>query len=353
MTDPNLPFSSDIERDPTHLAAAEWYVRLHSGEISIEDTLAWQRWLKESPANSLAFARIEEVSQVLRAVPAPSTVSARRFARDCYDASVPLKDWEEAHVPRRIWPAVALAASVAIIALAIFFWRASSSSSSTDTFTTAVGENRNVVLSDGSIVALGGDTRLEVALSKRVRIVELAKGEALFRVAKDGMRPFKVHAGDATIVAVGTAFNVRRASDHAIICVADGRVLVEPVAHFLPVFVMHEFMPKLRAVHLDAGEQTTVGSAGIDEPTKVPDPAEITAWQTGRLAFRLQPLRYVLEDVNRYAPKRIVLEGDNVGALLITGTVERANIAGWIKSLERAFDLRATEEPDRIVMRTR
>jgi len=190
-------------------------------------------------------------------------------------------------------------------------------------------------------------------LSQRVRTVELAKGEALFRVAKDALRPFKVHAGDATIVAVGTAFNVRRGSDHAIICVADGRVLVEPVAHFLPVFVMHEFMPKLRAVHLDAGEQTTAGSAGIDEPTKVQDPAEITAWQTGRLAFRLQPLRYVLEDVNRYAPKRIVLEGDNVGALMITGTVERANIAGWVKSLERAFDLRATEEPDRIVMRTR
>jgi hypothetical protein len=38
---------------------------------------------------------------------------------------------------------------------------------------------------------------------------------------------------------------------------------------------------------------------------------------------------------------------------MITGTVERANIAGWVKSLERAFDLRATEEPDRIVMRTR
>jgi ferric-dicitrate binding protein FerR (iron transport regulator) len=61
----------------------------------------------------------------------------------------------------------------------------------------------------------------------------------------------------------------------------------------------------------------------------------------------------VLEDVNRYARKPIVLEGDNVGALMITGTVERENIAGWVASLERAFDLRATEEPDRIVIRMR
>ena len=341
---------SDIERDPTHLAAAEWYVRLHGSEVSIEDTLEWQRWLSESPANSHAFARIEEVSHALRALSAPSKVSAHRLARDRYDASVPIKDWKETHAPRRIWTAVlALAASCAVLALTVAFWKTTSPKA----FATAVGENRNVTLSDGSVIALGGDTRVEVALSEKVRAVELVRGEALFRVAKDARRPFKVRTGDATIVAVGTAFNVRRGSDHAIVSVADGRVLVEPVAHFLPVFVMHEFMPKLRPVHLDAGEQTTTGIAGIDEPTKVQDPAAITAWQTGRLAFRLRPLRYVLEDVNRYAPKRIVLEGDNVGALMITGTVERANIAGWVRSLERAFDLRATEEPDRIVIRAR
>jgi transmembrane sensor len=347
MTNPTQ--FAEIERDPTHLAAAEWYVRLHSSEVSIEDTLAWQCWLKESPANSQAFARIEEVSYVLRAVAVPSGVSASRFARDRYDASVPLKDWKEGHVSRRIWTAVAIAASCAILAVTIASWKTSSPSE----FSTVVGENRNVALSDGSSIALGGDTRLEVALSETVRTVELAKGEALFTVAKDAARPFKVHAGDANIVAVGTAFDVRRGSDHAIVAVANGRVLVEPAGHFLPVFVMHEFMPKLRPVHLDAGEQTTAGIGGIDEPTKVQDLAAITAWQTGRLAFRLRPLRYVLEDVNRYAPKRIVLEGDDVGALMITGTVERTNIAGWVKSLERAFDLRAAEEPDRIVIRSR
>jgi ferric-dicitrate binding protein FerR (iron transport regulator) len=61
----------------------------------------------------------------------------------------------------------------------------------------------------------------------------------------------------------------------------------------------------------------------------------------------------VIEDVNRYARKPIVLAGDNVGALVITGTVERENIAGWVKSLERAFDLQATEEADQITLRAR
>jgi hypothetical protein len=48
-----------------------------------------------------------------------------------------------------------------------------------------------------------------------------------------------------------------------------------------------------------------------------------------------------------------VLEGENVGTLVITGTVERENIAGWVRSLERAFDLQATEEADQIILRAR
>jgi transmembrane sensor len=346
MTNQSMPFSTNIDRDPTHLAAADWLVRLQSTDLSIEETLAWQAWLAESPTNAQVFARIEEISQVLREVPAPSGVSARQFARDRYDASVPIKDWHQPQL-RRWWTAIAGAASLAIL-LTFAFWR---SHPAVNTFSTAIGENRNVTLSDGSTITLGADTLIKVALSENERDVELTKGEALFMVAKDATRPFKVHAGDATIVAVGTAFDVERDSDRAVVSVTEGRVVVEPVSHFLPVSVLHEFKPKLRSVHLDAGQQTTAGSAGIEEPTKMEDAA--AGWQIGHLAFHLQPLRYVLEDVNRYARKPIVLATDNVGALVITGTVERENITGWVKSLERAFDLQATEEADQITLRAR
>jgi transmembrane sensor len=349
MTNQAMPFSTDIERDPTHLAAADWFVRLQSTDVSIEDTLAWQAWLSENPTNAQAFARIEEISQVLRDVPAPSAVSARQFALDRYDASVPIKDWGQPPV-RRPRTAIAVAATFAILTLTFLFGKAPPAAK-TNTFLTAIGENRTVTLSDGSTIALGADTSITVALSEKERNVELTKGEALFVVAKDAARPFKVHAGDATVVAVGTAFNVERDSDRAVVSVTEGRVVVEPVSHFLPVSVLHEFKPKLRSVRLVAGQQTTAGSAGIEEPTKMESPA--TDWQTGHLAFHLQPLRYVLEDVNRYAPKRILLESENMGGLVITGTVERENIAGWVKSLERAFDLQATEEAGQIILRAR
>lgn len=349
MINPGTRIPSDIERDPAHLAAAEWFVRLQGTEVSLEDTLAWQRWLNESPENARAFARIEEVSQALRFVPVPPAVAASQLAADRYDASVPLKDWKEPRTARWPWMTLALAAACAGMVIATVLWK----TPAPDTYSTAVGENRYITLRDGSTISLSGDTRIEVVLSETTRTVELTKGEALFKVAKELSRPFKVRAGDATVIAVGTAFDVLRDSDRAIVSVTEGRVLVEPVADFLPVSVLRELKPKLRSVRLDAGQQTTAGRAGIEEPSKVEDPAAATAWQTGRLAFHLQPLRYVLEDVNRYASKPIVLEGDTLGALVITGTVERANIAGWVGSLERAFDLEATEEADRIVIRAR
>jgi transmembrane sensor len=270
------------------------------------------------------------------------------LARDRYDASVPIGDWKPRRARRWTWPTLSVAASFALMALVFAFWK---TPAETKAFETEIGENRSVTLSDGSIVALGGDTRIEVALSENVRAIELSRGEALFKVAKDAARPFKVRAGDATIIAVGTEFNVERDSDRAVVSVTEGRVVVKPVTGLLPVSLLREFKPKLRSVHVSAGQQTTAGSAGVEEPTKMEDPA--TGWQIGHLAFRLQPLRYVLEDVNRYAHKPIVLETESMGSLVITGTVERENIGGWVKSLEHAFDLQATEEADQIVLRAR
>jgi transmembrane sensor len=352
MSNPSTSDVTDIERDPAYLAAAEWFLRLQGTEVTVDDTLAWQAWLNESPRNAQAFARLEETAQVVRSVPTQLRVSARELERDRYDGSIPLKEWSEPRsLLRRPWVSLGVAAVLAVITVALWtlLWERPASS----IFTTAIGENHNITLADGSTVALGGDTRIEVALSAGVRAIELLKGEALFTVAKDPLRPFKVRVGDATIVALGTTFDVQRDSDRAIVAVTEGRVLVEPVAHFLPVSVLQGFRPKLRAVHLDAGQQTVAGSAGIEDPTEVQDAAEATAWQTGRLAFRLQPLRYVLEDVNRYTRKPIVLEGPGLGSLVITGTVERDNISGWVSSLERVFDLEATEESDRIVIRAR
>jgi len=250
--------------------------------------------------------------------------------------------------------ALALAASVALLAIGLVVWKSTDvwdgPSVGASVLSTTVGENRKVVLDDGSTIVLGGNTRLAVTMLKDTRSIELANGEAFFTVAKDPTRPFKVHAGDATVVAVGTEFNVRRARDRAFVSVVEGRVIVEPTSRLVPSFVLREFKPMFRPVPVDAGQQTVAGSTGIESASAIEDTSAVTSWQEGRLAFRLQPLKYVLADVNRYARKPIVFEDDSIGALLITGAVTRDNVSGWVSSLERGFDLIAVEEPERIVL---
>jgi transmembrane sensor len=59
--------------------------------------------------------------------------------------------------------------------------------------------------------------------SARIRLVA---GQALFRVAKDKTRPFIVTAGDRTVTALGTAFDVRLEAHKVEVTLLEGRVAV-------------------------------------------------------------------------------------------------------------------------------
>src|SRR6202034_2266527 len=206
-----------------------------------------------SPANAEAFARMEELSQALRDVPAPAAVPQALLERDRYDASVPIRDWKPALEERKSrraqrwsWATLRVAASIAVFGLIFTVLKTPTGA---NVFETEIGENRRLTLADGSVISLGGNTRIEVAMSENVRAIELTKGEALFKVAKDAARPFKVRAGDATIIAVGTEFNVERDSDRAVVSVTEGRVEVKPFVGLLPV-LLQGFKPKLRSVRV-------------------------------------------------------------------------------------------------------
>ncbi len=337
---------SNVERDPIYLAAADWFARLREPEVSMEEMLAWQQWMSESEQHAQAFAQIEQVSTTLRFARRPALAPMANDAGDRYDASVPLSVWR---APRRYRLAIAASLIVGVLGIAGLALR----ETPPEVLRTAVGENRTTTLADGSKVVLGGDTELQIALGEKLRHIELARGEAFFTVAKDPVRPFKVQAGEATIVAVGTEFNVRRGSDRTVVAVTEGRVIVEPTAFNPPLSLIRSSRLKPAAVPVIAGEQTTVSRTEIAAAAPSADPAAATAWQSGRLAFQLETLHHVLEDVNRYAPKPVVVEDEAVGNVRITATVVDGNVEGLITSMERAFGLEAVEEPHRILLRPR
>jgi transmembrane sensor len=342
------------DTDPVFAAATEWMVRVHDPDVTPESLIAWQSWMRENPAHAEAFRRMENLDQLLRVVPRPPMAPLRQVARDTYDGSAPIRLWKR-H-PDQLVPRWALAASalIATIALALLLMVSTgrfSSGRGTTVIATRIGENRVVHLADGSIVTLGGDSRVAVDFRPRERDIGLIRGEAFFSVAHNPTRPFKVSAGGAMVIAVGTQFDVRRDTDQVIVDVVEGRVVVLPRSPSFPVTLLHAFRPRLAAVSVGAGEQTSVDSVEIEPPSQIPDPEDATSWQSGRLAFRMQPLGDVLQQLNRYSSKPIVIADPDIAAMKVTGTVVEGNVSGWVASLRSALGIVAEEQQDRIVLR--
>jgi transmembrane sensor len=335
----------DPEYDPTHAHAADWFARLHDAEISVEETMEWQRLMANDLDFALAYSRIEEVWNAVGEISDPASIMSEAEKADRYDGSIAISKWLAAKKPWRSagrYPAL-LAASVVCAALVVY-WVLSGAQVPAQTFQTAAGQNQAFILADGSRLNLGADTRLEVRFNATSRQINLARGEAFFAVAKDHSRPFIVRAGTASVTAVGTQFSVNRGEGQVVVAVIEGQVLVNSS-------VVRSEPDTAERRQLVAGEEVLVETSG--KTRSLHKAAIAIGWQEGRLAFQSEPLSRVLEDVNRYAPKPISVDDPSLGDLMVTGTVARDDLGGWLESLEKVFPVRIVEDPQRVTIRSR
>lgn len=339
----------DPENDETYQEAADWFTRLHGTPISVEETLEWQRLMASNPQFAAAYAGLEEVWNAVGEVSNPLLAPPEQAKRDAYDGSVPVSDWLSRRRPAAAtWrTATLLAASFAGLAVAGYwiFWGGRPTGA---ILQTPAGQNHAFILADGTRLNLGADTRIEFTLKAKSREVNLLRGEAFFAVAKDRNRPFTVRAGDATVTAVGTEFSVNRGADQVVVAVIEGRVLVGSSV----ATTKDDRKSNGETKHLAAGEEVLVSTAA-GSPSHLGEVALAIGWQGERLAFQSEPLSRVLEDVNRYAPKPIWLDDPSIGDLMITGTVVRSDINGWLASLETSLPVRIVEDPERVTIRSR
>jgi transmembrane sensor len=193
-----------------------------------------------------------------------------------------------------------------------------------DTYSTRVGEQRLVVLADGSRMTLNTSTEVRVRLTQAQRAVTVTQGEALFEVAKDASRPFIVSVADAQVVATGTAFLVRSMPQQAAsavfgVTLLEGQVIVQQAeggaqsALSTPVVMapgdrlrLEQSPSKLR--------QSTVR---LDRPKL----DQVLAWKRGVATLDDIPLPEAVADMNRYSKVQITLaDPAALGALRVSGS---------------------------------
>jgi len=96
-------------------------------------------------------------------------------------------------------------------------------------FETRHGEQLTRRLADNSVVHLNTDSAVTIRYGKTERQVMLTSGQAEFEVVHEPNRAFRVIAGSAEIVDLGTKFDVRREHDSTVVTVIEGRVAVGPL----------------------------------------------------------------------------------------------------------------------------
>src|SRR3546814_19826741 len=80
-------------------------------------------------------------------------------------------------------------------------------------YATAIGQQHDVALEDGSRVRLDTNSALVVRYSRKHRDVVLERGRAQFDVAHETQRPFTVHEGPRTVRAAGRQVQGRPQDD--------------------------------------------------------------------------------------------------------------------------------------------
>lgn len=326
---------------PERLAEASvWIARLHgdSRGRALENGL--RRWLLEDPDNTRAFELATEVWD--------DAANLRRF--------ISFHPGERSGVRWR--PVLAFAASCAmLLIIAGVVWLQYHG-----VIATAVGEQRHVVLEDGTRVFLNTDTRIVVKYEERVRRVELRRGEALFNVAKRSDWPFIVVAGDRQVRALGTSFVVRKDAQQLAVILVEGSVLVTPLtaagsaadpdavaAPGAAAQVPSVTTPERAEFKLTPGQRLTFST---DAPIKLDTPSveRTTAWRRGQVILDDTPLRTAVAEMNRYNDTKLVVQEPEAAALLINGLFQAGDSAHFANAVAQTYGLTVIERGNEIVL---
>lgn len=166
-------------------------------------------------------------------------------------------------------------------------------------YQTQLGEQRKIVLPDGSLLHLNTGTSVQIDFSAEARNVELIKGEALFDVVQAPNRPFAVDVIDHNVVAVGTTFNLQLTNTGLKIAVVEGQVAVrqsDASANRLP----GADTDLGEGMLLNAGQGVEINADGILPEAESVNIEHVTAWDRGLLVFDGLSLRQAADKISRY-----------------------------------------------------
>lgn len=312
------PINHEIDR-----LAAGWAARRDLGNLTAEEQAEFECWLSADVRHLGAYGRAEAVLGRLERLNAVSLDSAPK------DVS-PESSWTRRRILLTGGAAAGVAAAVGMAAIP--------KSAQPEKLSTAIGQMREIVLADGSVVSLNTNSEITVQFTSAARNIDLLKGEVLFDVAKNKHRPFTVSAGDTRVRAVGTSFTVSRLPEKPVqVLVKEGVVELERpnIPDALPV----RATANIRAI---APPDAPIVTVAIPEEKLDRD----LEWQHGRIALDNVTLADAAGEFARYSEVRIVVDPAITGKT-VTGLFAANDPVGFARAaasvLKLQFEVKGNE----------
>lgn len=311
--------------------AAHWLARLLDANCPPEERAAFERWRQADPNHAAAFREMESIwKRSEAAVKDPAIAAAAQRAL----RSEP--------VPARRWFVPALAAGMAILVAAIALprWLAEPADPVGTAYATTAGQQRTVQLADGSSVLLDTDTELLIRYSSRTRRVDLLHGQAQFAVQGNHAWPFVVHAGNGTVTAVGTEFQVRVDGDATDVALLKGKLAIAAQSPD----------GSLQSASLIGGQSLSFDQAGHITPAHAIDLQQAQGWTQGKLFVHDWRLPQLLAEMNRYNVAKIGIGDPSLQNIRISGVFRTNDQQTFLLMLQQGWAIRARRVNDRQIV---
>jgi len=335
---------SEREREAISAEAAEWFAANYE-PLDAAKRAQFGEWLRRSPRHQQEYLELLRLSRRLQSASAepPSVESLLEEVRSEEPASAPppavhpgaarLITARRRVVSATVWrsPWLYAAAAAGIAGVGMLVLRSNIAPRPPEIAQVEVesqhylaghGQQLTQSLADGSVLHLDTDSAVTVRYGSGLRQVEVDRGQVVFEVAHDPARPFRVTAGSAQVVALGTQFDVYLQGEVTMVTVVEGRVSVGPgiAGGVTSNPVTPGRTPGGRQpLEVAAGQQVRVVRGELPAQPSQVDARQVTAWLHRQIAFEHEELSVVVAEFSRYSPSPIVIESPDLRSLTVSG----------------------------------
>lgn len=233
----------------------------------------------------------------------------------------------------KLHPALRVAAAVLLCGILLFAFRNGIREvfkiEQYATIVNSEGRITKSILSDGSIVWLKGNSKLNYPLKfmGNMRGIDL-EGEALFEIAKDPAHPFVIHCGGLTTKVLGTSFNIKSSEKKIEVKVLTGRVFLSS-ENSSPI-VLH---PYQKAVYSASDKVITKATVPVLEV------ASLTRGTSYNMSFNDARVQDVLERVEKKFDVHITVKNQRINDNRITADFTDLSLEHTIHMMSEVFNL--------------